>query len=639
MIKNKLNYLALGFVSTIILSSCGSTPTIPTSTVSFQTDGGTTYHNLVVNVGDNVTLPTPNKPGHFFEGWYDNETFNGDKITEQYEITEDTVFYAKWKKHPVVTFETFGGTEFDPLIYSGTPLDLPTEVFKYDYKFNGWYDNKEYKGEKISAPYTPKDDVTLYANYIDVTYIYMYYGDGFEFKKFEATPGDTISLDKIYEMFVPESLKVTDGWGDEYIVPFNYWAVEQKGDAEDIKLESDLVVGNETIVLNAVYDYSEVPPAVHMTRNEDNSYTTTGKVAHPLIDENFTLGTYSIDVEFIKGVGGGCGPAFRMDMPNLDYQYEANSSYISAVVTPANGGIQISAITNGKFSHLSGSPLNLAGMPLSWRNYYNEAAPNSRLKVTVKVVVTENKFRVYYNNYGNITTDQIVYSLDMPNLSEYVGTGFGVRSSHTGATFSNIQYSKEANIDPNEVLVKMEYDDRNNSYVTTGKIAHPFVDENSKNGTLSVDLRIKKGGGGAVGPSFRMKMPNLDYQYEKESYYLAATICPNDGALQVCKVANKFAHLKGSKVSLAKLPASWNEFYTNTPAGGYIDLTMKVVINDNDFMVYLSNYGDIKEDQLAYQYSTKYTDNTVLNEFDGTGFGVRSSHTGAIISNIKYIKG
>lgn len=61
----------------------------------FDTRGGTAVENISMNVGEKVTLPTPNRDGYIFAGWY---TQDGDKYTETAMPSVSMKLSAKWYK-------------------------------------------------------------------------------------------------------------------------------------------------------------------------------------------------------------------------------------------------------------------------------------------------------------------------------------------------------------------------------------------------------------------------------------------------------------------------------------------------------------------------------------------------------------
>lgn len=67
-----------------------------TSTVTFDTKGGTIYRSLEVKLNTSVAQPAdPVMPGYTFEGWYiegENEEYDFSR-----KVMEDTTIVAKWK--------------------------------------------------------------------------------------------------------------------------------------------------------------------------------------------------------------------------------------------------------------------------------------------------------------------------------------------------------------------------------------------------------------------------------------------------------------------------------------------------------------------------------------------------------------
>ena len=153
-----------------------------------------------------LSLPTSlTKDGYTFAGWYDNDTFDGEKIdsiefngnsvsynntalenTDSTDELQEIVFYAKWSANSYnVTLNTQGGSfsKASDNVTSHTfekSEILPTSVTKEGYTFAGWYDNKECAGaalEQISA--TLAKEVTYYAKWIPKEYkVTLYTNEG-----------------------------------------------------------------------------------------------------------------------------------------------------------------------------------------------------------------------------------------------------------------------------------------------------------------------------------------------------------------------------------------------------------------------------------------------------------------------------
>ncbi len=143
---------------------------------------------------------------------------------------------------------TFGNGDGEiTATYKQSPVQLETPT-KEGYTFDGWY-TQQTDGEKINTPYTPEDDITLYARWTpkkfkitfdtdgvdedidgteqDVTYGEKYGDlpiperDGYEFDGWYDEDGNKI--DPNDKVDITENKKLTAGWlGDEYTVTFDY---------------------------------------------------------------------------------------------------------------------------------------------------------------------------------------------------------------------------------------------------------------------------------------------------------------------------------------------------------------------------------------------------------------------------------
>ena len=96
MKKKFFSILVLIFISIFFLS-CKNPILIEESglyEVSFETNGGTRltpYRTQCIKF-----QPKTIKDGFYLEGWYETSNFSGKKIEFPYEVTRDTVLYARW---------------------------------------------------------------------------------------------------------------------------------------------------------------------------------------------------------------------------------------------------------------------------------------------------------------------------------------------------------------------------------------------------------------------------------------------------------------------------------------------------------------------------------------------------------------
>lgn len=340
----------------------------------------------------------------------------------------------------VITFISEYGEVPSPITYRGEPITLP-ELENYGYKFQGWYDGET----KVTSPYTPSSSITLRAKWDKITYVYAYYNGGVEHYKLEYLAGDIFNLS---DLTTPESMYV-----DEVECPFIYWVYE----GTEIKVPNQITIGDEDLIFEAKYDMSKVPPKGHFTKNEDGSFTTTGNLAYVLAEKTEDQQAFSLEIKFNKGSKGGAGVAFRMALSGNDYAYEdEGSNYLSAVLIPASGGMQISSVTNGKFAHLSGSVMVLTKLPTAWQEKYNSAVDGSEVSAKMTVIDYGNKFELYIDGALAATYDSSNAGID---LNSYTGTGFGIRSSCKGTTYkvSETDYKKVTFINGDDSYIRYVY--------------------------------------------------------------------------------------------------------------------------------------------------------------------------------------
>lgn len=111
------------------------------------------YYNKYTYAG----LPTPDKEGYVFDGWYTSSDFSGEKLDWNY-ITENTeTYYAKWVDG--IDFNANGGVgDMNPQEFTeGNAVTLNPNTFTRDnYRFAGWA--KSYDGD---VEYEDKADISV----------------------------------------------------------------------------------------------------------------------------------------------------------------------------------------------------------------------------------------------------------------------------------------------------------------------------------------------------------------------------------------------------------------------------------------------------------------------------------------------
>ena len=114
------------------------TSNITSYTVSFNTDGGSSIEEQVVNDGEKATRPTtnPTKDGYNFINWYTDSNYSTLFDFDNTTITSDTTIYAKFKKE---TFPTVFSQEGE-CTFNGSSGVITGENCKYANGVNKYID-------------------------------------------------------------------------------------------------------------------------------------------------------------------------------------------------------------------------------------------------------------------------------------------------------------------------------------------------------------------------------------------------------------------------------------------------------------------------------------------------------------------
>lgn len=341
------------------------------------------------------------------------------------------------KTEYTVSFETFGGTELDPVkVEEGGTVSRPSDPERYGYTFDGWFADGGFQTAfDFAKPVTA--DVTAYAAWTDVTYLYLYYGEyGTDFKRFTYHAGDTVTLAGLGELYTPAPLTL-----EGVSCPFLHWRYEEYYDPAMAEVTEDIAIGNRHVLLVAVYDTSGVPPKKYLEEQPDGSWKSTGNVVWPFLNTEEAPAAFSVQTTVSKGGSGGAGVAFRITHSGADYAYEGSGTgYLAAVIVPSSGGLQVSWVAPTAVSVGSAAPATWhaittvahASLPAAFREKWADAI--TRVTVEVGVVYEATGFRIYLD--GDLAYTYTAGTANVP-YETYTGTGYGVRSSHTGALFSD----------------------------------------------------------------------------------------------------------------------------------------------------------------------------------------------------------
>ena len=147
---------------------------LPTYLVTLETNGGSEIASFRTRTIESVQ--EPEKSGYTFIGWYLDSLLNS-KAVFPLVISKDTTLYAAYKQNFTITFETNGGSAVNPV--SCYVINESPESNKTDKSLGGWYLDPECTDEKkVTFPFYPTEDVTLYAKWVSEMYTITYNANG-----------------------------------------------------------------------------------------------------------------------------------------------------------------------------------------------------------------------------------------------------------------------------------------------------------------------------------------------------------------------------------------------------------------------------------------------------------------------------
>src|SRR5690554_3839593 len=112
--------------------------------ISFEANGGETCQPIVTSGKHGLSLPTPQKDGYSFDGWFfDDGEWEKPLKSDTYskkKLEEDVTVYAKWNFIGYrVEFDANGGSEVeDTILQKDQAIIKPPFTEREGYKFLGW---------------------------------------------------------------------------------------------------------------------------------------------------------------------------------------------------------------------------------------------------------------------------------------------------------------------------------------------------------------------------------------------------------------------------------------------------------------------------------------------------------------------
>lgn len=140
---------------------------IPEYTIQFETNGGSLILSVKVKEGETISKPAdPTKEGYDFKGWYSDKELKTPYAFST-PVQGDLTLYADWaKKQYTVSFDSKGGSDVaSQTVAYGDKAVEPKNPTRKGYKFEGWYTDKNCKGNKYSFDTPVKQDTKLYAKW------------------------------------------------------------------------------------------------------------------------------------------------------------------------------------------------------------------------------------------------------------------------------------------------------------------------------------------------------------------------------------------------------------------------------------------------------------------------------------------
>ncbi len=142
-----------------------ATETTTICTIRFSNTGESSIENITVVGGSTVELPTPERSGYVFKGWYTDSSYET-PFTSTDVVTSNLRLYAKWNELVTISFDSNGGSDVESMeVEAGETMTLP-ESTKDGCTFEGWYSDSLWSDEFTEETEVPYYDKTLYAKFV-----------------------------------------------------------------------------------------------------------------------------------------------------------------------------------------------------------------------------------------------------------------------------------------------------------------------------------------------------------------------------------------------------------------------------------------------------------------------------------------
>ncbi len=192
--------------------------------VTFEENGGLEVEDITnIEKGSTITLPTIERTGYVFQGWYTSKRFiDGTEITNSTEIAKDIKVYAKWEAlEYIVTINLNGGSMDSEYqngtnkVNYGTVITLP-DAKREGYLFQGFYENGNKTNEIIVT-----ENKTVEAKWIDIATLQKEYQINLEpnggiFYLYNTKEALVEEFLNDYSEFIGREVNTTNFWDYSY---------------------------------------------------------------------------------------------------------------------------------------------------------------------------------------------------------------------------------------------------------------------------------------------------------------------------------------------------------------------------------------------------------------------------------------
>lgn len=110
-----------------------------------------------------VALPTPQREGYTFDGWYEDREYRNQVSELKYLPSIQTV-YAKWEKNNYVLTMNNTFSPLQPLVYNYQDNIVLPSVTREGYSFLGWYNDVDFN-DRFDQTTMPSHNVSLFAKW------------------------------------------------------------------------------------------------------------------------------------------------------------------------------------------------------------------------------------------------------------------------------------------------------------------------------------------------------------------------------------------------------------------------------------------------------------------------------------------